>query len=219
MFGCGGVGSKTKQKLEAEGEEIICFTDNSRSKWGDDFEGKRVIAPQTILQEDFDYIAIGIYKAADQIKNQLNEMGIEDSRIIIPIQPNRIFPNSEHVSEEKLRTLAKSEYSSKTTHEYKELNIQIEDEVRKPKEFDDIDIIMTSDLRDLYGKGLVIVSESAEMHPQDEYDVSDDDIILKEENHFVFRDLKFMNLTILYRKVALSDKEEARLIENFITVN
>ena len=57
------------------------------------------------------------------------------------------------------------------------------------------------------------------MHPQDEYDVSDDDIILKEENHFVFRDLKFMNLTILYRKVALSDKEEARLIENFITVN
>lgn len=254
MFGCGGVGSKTKQKLEAEGEEIICFTDNSRSKWGDDFEGKRVIAPQTILQEDFDYIAIGIYKAADQIKNQLNEMGIEDSRIIIPIQPNRIFPNSEHVSEEKLRTLAKSEYSSKTTHEYKELNIQIEDEVflkkledlketliknnipranvcvvsgavlqayrlRKSKEFDDIDIIMTSDLRDLYGKGLVIVSESAEMHPQDEYDVSDDDIILKEENHFVFRDLKFMNLTILYRKVALSDKEEARLIENFITVN
>lgn len=251
VFGCGGVGSKAKQKLEAEGDEIICFTDNSRSKWGNDFEGKRVINPQTILRENFDYIAIGVYKAADLIKNQLHEMGVQDSRIIIPIQPNRIFPNEASISGERLNFLETSEYSSKSTLEYKELNIHIEDEVflkkledlketliknnipranvcvvsgavlqayglRESKEFDDIDIIMTSDLRNLYGKGLVIVSESAEMHPQNEYEVSDDDIILKEENHFVFRDLKFMNLKILYRKVVLGDKEEAQLIENFI---
>lgn len=254
IFGCGGVGSKARRKLEAEGNEIICFTDNSRSKWGSSFEGKRVIAPRAILQENFDYIAIGMYKAVELIRRQLNEMGIDNNRIIVPIQPDRIFPNRINVSEEELRNLAMSEYWSKSTLAYKELNIQIEDEeflkkledlketlvennipranvcvvsgavlqaygLRESKEFDDIDIIMTSELRDIYGKGLVIVSESAEMHPQNEYDVSDDDIILKEENHFAFQDLKFMNLEILYRKVLLNNAEEAKLIENFIKKN
>lgn len=251
IFGCGGVGSKVKTKLEAEGNEIICFTDNCSSKWESRFEDKRIIAPQTILQENFDYIAIGIYKAADLIRRQLNEMGVDNRRIIIPIEPDRIFPNEADVSAESLQNLKMAEYSSKSTLEYKKLNIQIEDEqflnklenlketliennipkssvcvvsgavlqaygLRESKEFDDIDIIMTSDLRSIYGKGLVIVSENAEMHPQNEYDVCDDDIILKEENHFVFYDLKFMNLMILYRKVILDDKEAAKLIENFI---
>lgn len=232
VFGCGGVGSKAKKKLEAEGNTIICFADNSRSKWGKDFEGKKIIAPHTILQENFDYIAIGIYKAVALIKKQLNEMGIEDNRIIVPIEPDRIFPNSEVVSEERLRTLEMSEYLSQNTLGYNDLNIQIKDEaflkkledlketlienniprasvcvvsgavlqaygLRESKEFDDIDIIMTSDLREQYGKGLVIVSERAEMHPQNEYDISDDEIILNEKNHFVFRDLKFMCLRIL----------------------
>lgn len=251
IFGCGGVGIKAMRKLIVEGHEITCFADNSETKWGTFCEGKKVVSPKQILQENFDYVAIGVYKAVDLIKRQLNELGIADDCIIVPIEPDRIFPNETEVSEKQLKTLEISEYSSKSTLEYKGLNIQIKDEIylkkledlketliknnipranvcvvsgavlqayrlRESKEFDDIDIIMTSDLRDLYGKGLVIVSESAEMHPQNEYDVSDDDIILKEENHFVFQDLKFMNLTILYRKVVLSNKEEARLIDNIV---
>lgn len=30
IFGCGGVGKKAMQKLQEEGNEIICFTDNSQ---------------------------------------------------------------------------------------------------------------------------------------------------------------------------------------------
>lgn len=252
IFGCGGVGVKAMRKLILEGHDVICFADNSETKWGTTFEGKKVVSPKHILQEDFDYVAIGVFKAADLIKKQLNELGIDSSHIITPIEPTRIFPNNENISEERLKSLEASEYFSKSTLEYNELGILIEDKeflrklddlkeiliknniprasvcivsgavlqaygLRESKEFDDIDIIMTSDLRNLYGKGLVIVSESAEMHPQNEYDISDDDIILKEENHFIFSDLKFMNLRILYRKVVLSDKEEAKLIENIVT--
>lgn len=247
VFGCGGVGSKARQKLEAEGNEIICFTDNSCSKWGSNFEGKRVIAPEAILQENFDYIAIGVYKAVDLIKRQLGGMGIDNNRIIIPIQPDRIFPNNAVVSEERLRKLEKSEYSSKNTLAYKELNIQIKDEafliklddlketliknniprtnvcvvsgavlqvygLRESKEFDDIDIILTSDLREQYGKGLVIVSDTAEIHKQNQYAVSDDDIIINPDNHFVFSDLKFMCPGILAEYVKERDEEEYKLL-------
>lgn len=69
--------------------------------------------------------------------------------------------------------------------------------LRKSRKFDDIDIIMTSDLREIYGAGLVIVSATAEMHPQDEYKVTDDEIIEDNRYHFVFQDLKFACLEIV----------------------
>ena len=69
--------------------------------------------------------------------------------------------------------------------------------LRQSKKFDDIDIIMTGDLRKVYGNGLVIVSATAEMHPQNEYAVSDDEIIRNKQYHFVFHDLKFACLEIV----------------------
>lgn len=71
--------------------------------------------------------------------------------------------------------------------------------LRKSQRFDDIDIIATSDLREVYGKGLVIVSDYVEMHIQNEEEISDDKIILNKENHFIFNDLKFMNIELLYQ--------------------
>ncbi len=71
--------------------------------------------------------------------------------------------------------------------------------LRKSKQFDDIDIILTSNYRNLFGEGLVIVSETAEMHRQNEYDIEDDEIILNPEFHFIFQGLKFVNLDIYYR--------------------
>ena len=84
IFGCGGVGSTAMNKLLKDGNEIICFTDNSQKKWGTSYEGKRVICPQNIKKEKFDYVAIGVYKAVDSIRQQLNIMGINDEKIIVP---------------------------------------------------------------------------------------------------------------------------------------
>ncbi len=63
--------------------------------------------------------------------------------------------------------------------------------LRKSKKFDDIDVIMTNDLRQIYGTGLVILSSTAEMHPQNKYRITDDEIIQNEKYHFIFEGLKF----------------------------
>ena len=78
--------------------------------------------------------------------------------------------------------------------------------IRKSKKFDDIDIIMTSDLREVYGSGLVVVNEFVEMHPQNKYDIPDDDIIMERRNYFVYDDFKFMHPYILYRNKKDSSK-------------
>lgn len=92
--------------------------------------------------------------------------------------------------------------------------------LRPSKKFDDIDIIMTSDLREIYGKGLVIVSESVEMHPENENIDSDDEIINNINKHFIFHDLKFMTLKLLYEnkcryKEEKKIQEEVQIIENY----
>ncbi len=250
IFGCGGVGIQVKNQLEAEGNEIVCFADNNSTKWGVCCEGKKVIPPQEIVQKRFDYIAIGIFKAADVVRQQLHELGIADERIIMPIQPDKIFPYKGEVSPDKLRSLVRSEYTSKNTKKYQELNIKIKDQkflqnleklknvlienhiprekicvvsgavlqafgIRESKEFDDIDIIMTSDLRKVYGSGLVIISDIAEMHVQNQYPISDDEIICNGEYHFVFSDLKFMHPRILYEYGRKTKSKEYELLESY----
>lgn len=247
IFGCGGVGIKAMHLLLEQGNEIVCFTDNSSSKWGDYCEGKKIIPPEGILEEEFDYIAIGVFKAVHAIKLQLLNMGISEKSIFVPIEPNRIFPLE--ANEECLKELEKDEYMSRNTREYLKRNVYIDDKIflnkldslketlaqnnipkekvcivsgavlqvlglRKSKEFDDIDIIMTSDLRKIYGSGLVIVSDTAEMHVQDEYFISDDEIIKKRDYHFACYGLKFIHPQILLKYTKDKNKTEYDLLQN-----
>lgn len=250
VFGCGGVGIKVFHKLLEEGNEVISFANNSQSKWGTCCEGRKVISPEKILQEEFDYVAIGLYKAVQTIKKQLRGMGIRDEQIIVPMEPDRIFPCKRSALAEKIESLEKGEYISQNTQAYRKLNIQIKDSeflrkldslkatlaenniprekvcivsgavlqafgLRESKEFDDIDIIMTDDLRRLYGRGLVIVSDVAEMHIQNHYNISDDCIINELENHFVFSDFKFMHPSILYEYGREINSREYELLERY----
>lgn len=253
IFGCGDVGKKVKEKLEKEGMNIVAFTDNNEVKWDTFFCGIKVISPKILINIEFDYVAIGVYKAVETIKTQLLEYGILEDRILLPIKPNnRIFVNPKSYTNEELVLLPEKEYFSIATKEYQKLHINILDKVflykleklkeilfdnniprknvcivsgavlqvyglRESKKFDDIDIIMTSDLRELYGKDLVIVSEYVEMHPQNEYRISDDDIILDISNHFVFSDLKFMSLKLLYenKKNKINSLDEVKIIEKY----
>ena len=247
IFGSGGVGIKVLHKLETEKNRIICFADNDCTKWGTAISGKRVISPEQIADEQFDYVAIGVFKAVESIQSQLNGMGIANEKILIPIEPERIFPNREKTTDEELEILDYSSYLSINTRKYRELNIQIRDmeflkkledlksvlkrnriprnkvcvvsgavlqafALRETKTFDDIDIIMTNELREQYGKGLVIVSDTAEMHKQNQYSISDDCIIMDPDNHFVFSNLKFMSPRILAEYVKKNKREEYELL-------
>lgn len=230
IFGSGGVGIRVMELLISEGNVVTCFADNSSKKWGTTCEGRRVISPDKILEQQFDYIAIGVFKAVDIIKTQLLGMGILEEKIVVPIKPDRIFP-LEIFTQDKEEP-EQDEKISRNTKEYMNRNIKISDEdflsklddlkqtlknnnvplskvcvvsgavlqvlgLRKSKEFDDVDIVMTSDLRRIYGSGLVIVSDTAEMHIQDSYYISDDEIIKNSAYHFMFFGLKFMHPRIL----------------------
>lgn len=248
IFGCGGVGIKAMHKLMVEGNEIIAFTDNTCDNWGSYCESKKIISPTEIFEQDFDYIAIGVFKAVEIIKKQLLEMGIREEQIIVPIEPDRIFPIIGDLPKDKSGKLPACEYLSRNTIEYQNLGVHIEDEeflknldnlkrallknniprekvcivsgavlqvlgLRKTKKYDDIDIIMTSDLRSIYGTGLVIVSDVVEMHKKDMYSISDDDIIKNMDYHFAFNDLKFMHPQILLEYVRSKNQEEYELLK------
>lgn len=229
VFGSGGIGVKAKVQLENEGRTVIGFLDNDDSKWGKRIEDCGIYAPQSIVGESYDFVAIGVYKSAEIIRQQLQKLGVAESKIIVPIEPARIFPNPIPLTAEqraKLDRLEPCEYDSENTKAYLEKNIIIDDEeflhkleclkqtlkensiprgkvcvvsgavqqaygLRRSKKFDDIDVIMSSDLRRIYGEGLVILSATAEMHPQNKYRIADDEIIEDMRYHFVFRDLKF----------------------------
>ena len=252
IFGCGGIGEKCKTYLEELGYEVIAFVDNDKDKWGKLFQGKIIISPKEISSLNYKQIAIGNYKAANSIKRQLLELGVEKDKIIIPFIPNRIFKNESVVISAGLDNV-ENEQKSDLTLWYKKLGIKILDteliekfdglksvlkenniplsevcvvsgavlqvlDLRKSKTFDDIDIIMTSPYRELYGTGLVIVSETCEMHPQNEYDdITDDEIITNPKYHFYYRGLKFIDPKILYKhKLKKGSKEEANLLEVFL---
>lgn len=229
VFGTGGVGRKAKAYLENEGKNVIGFLDNDDSKWGNQIENCSIYAPRFITDASYDFVAIGVYKAVEIIKRQLQELGVEENKIIVPIEPVRIFPNPTLFTAEQILQLDKlepCEYVSENTKSYLDKKIIIQDEMfqnklenlkqvlkenriprekvcvvggavqqayglRRSKKFDDIDIIMTDDLRQIYGKELVILSATAEMHPQNQYRIADDEIIGDMQYHFVFSDLKF----------------------------
>lgn len=250
IFGCGGVGEKVKNLYERQEQHIIAFSDNDSSRWGKEYLGYRIIPPSEIANTEFDYVAIGIYKAASMIKEQLIAYGVDFKKIVIPIEPPRIFYNDKVIWAGDIDKISDEEYISVATQEYIGNNIVIADDefkrkierlkkvlhdnniprskvcivsgavlqaynLRESKRFDDIDIIMTSDLRELYGKELVIVSEIAEMHPQNQYDISDDEIIMNVNNHFCWKDIKFMRLELLYRNISSKNFDEQLVISHF----
>lgn len=251
VFGCGGVGRKCRGYLEKRGLDVIAFVDNDKHKWGTFFDGIGVISPSKILKLEYQKIAIGNYKAAESIKQQLLDFGVEESKIVIPFVPNKVFRNDSILPKANLG----EEQESELTRWYQRLGVKLTDidflkklkdlkvvlreyniplsevcvvsgavlqvlGLRESKPFDDIDIIMSSPYRELYGKGLVIVSETCEMHPQNEYDISDDQIISDGGAHFFYDGLKFMDPLVLYRqRVKMVTDEETCLLKRFLLKN
>ena len=252
VFGCGGVGLNCKHYLEKQGIKVIAFLDNDILKWGSFVDGIKVISPDNIFSLSFNLIAIGNYKAAESIKRQLLNLGVNDNKIIIPFVPRRIF-NNDVVQHHNKQDISLKE--SELTRWYRSLGINVKDALflkkivdlkntlikfnidlqdvcvvsgaifqvlglKNSKSFDDIDIIMSSPYRKLYGNGLVIVSETCEMHPKDEYYITDDEIINISQNHFFFNDIKFMNPVILYRYLLSTERsKDAELLQSFLYQN
>lgn len=250
VFGSGDVGTAAKSLLESQGLQVMGFADNNDKKWGTMKDGVPIFAPHDIPQLDIDCVAIGLFKAVERVRTQLNDLGVAEDKIFVPIEPARIYCNTRYEDDSGLNSPDK-EADSESTRVFLQYRRDICDNsflerleelrqtlqrnniplaevcivsgavlqaygLRPSKLFDDVDIVMTSRFRELFGEGLVIVSDSAEMHPKDRYDISDDAIIGDSTNHFIWQGLKFIRLSLLYRHVKHRSTDEARLIEKFL---
>lgn len=74
--------------------EVIGFLDNDTNKHGSEFDGKKIYAPEEILNMSFDYIFImSNYKI--EMKKQLIELGVRQEYILDMYQINKIITKAE----------------------------------------------------------------------------------------------------------------------------
>lgn len=96
IFGAAGVGLKVKKQLENEGIQVVAFSDNDENKWNKELEGILILPPYDIKIEEYDMFAIGVYRHVETIKKQLEDMGIKEKSITVPIIPKRLFYNDKY---------------------------------------------------------------------------------------------------------------------------
>lgn len=80
IFGTGAYWNNRKKYI-LDACDIVCFLDNDSSKWDKTINGINIIQPEKIVSYQFDYVVI-MCKSDDQVRRQLENIGISSSRII-----------------------------------------------------------------------------------------------------------------------------------------
>lgn len=84
IFGCGNYGRQVLDILTNERDNILCWCDNDCQKWGQYIDGMEVVSPANLknLSVELNFIIANKYHA-EEIKEQLNLIGINDQSISI----------------------------------------------------------------------------------------------------------------------------------------
>lgn len=61
--------------------EVIGYVDSNSEKWGTEFNGKKVIGPEKLLNIEFDYIDIWVASARREIVSQIEQLNIPKEKI------------------------------------------------------------------------------------------------------------------------------------------
>lgn len=144
LFGATKIAYETAlQSINFDLVEIIAFSDNDEYKWDIEFEGIKIVSPQNILNQPYDYILICAWYSYEVIKNQLINIGIKNEKILPLLKEksikwlkdvitdfdfniiNKIFINGENLKKELIEVnkiigqyenIKKVEVSSKTDY-------------------------------------------------------------------------------------------------------
>lgn len=81
IFGAAGTGQKIYKQIK-DTHNVICFSENNKALWGTSCMGLPVIAPEEIVNKDYDCIYIGSMCGLDDIVEQLVNMGIPEYRLV-----------------------------------------------------------------------------------------------------------------------------------------
>ena len=77
LFGTGAIYQKFKEYAFKKGE-VIALADNDKAKQGGVIDGVIVIAPESIVGQKYDYVALFLkYESAVQVRRQLVSLGAE----------------------------------------------------------------------------------------------------------------------------------------------
>lgn len=80
-----GIGEHLQNRIDSlvADVDILAFSDNKSCLWGQEFLGKQVIAPDEILNQNYDVVVIASNKYYREINRQLSDLGI---------RPDQIYP-------------------------------------------------------------------------------------------------------------------------------
>lgn len=108
-----GTGTRAAKNLElyitipavAENNNIIGFIDNSREKWGKQFQGHNIYAPCEIADIDFDYICIWVWQGEEIHKQIVEDLKIPENKIVDIFLPYKqmIFEKYNNVDDPEIQ--------------------------------------------------------------------------------------------------------------------
>ena len=85
VFGTGMVAQKLLVYPLRSEHEIVAVVDNNQEKWGKDFQGYTINAPDTIKDGIYDIVIVALMKGWMEVWDQLRQMGVPANRIEIAI--------------------------------------------------------------------------------------------------------------------------------------
>ncbi len=90
VFGTGEDGHKAAKCISKSWAEIICFADNDSRKWTTKLYGKSIVDPDSIVNNDFDYVIVATTSYWKPIRKQLLEYGVPSDKILTPYGKVRV---------------------------------------------------------------------------------------------------------------------------------
>lgn len=82
LYGTGYACQKWLEMVsEQQKDNIVCFCDSNPEKWDKEFNGKKIIAPDKLKEQEFDYISVAVFNAATEIEQRILEQGIPAEKI------------------------------------------------------------------------------------------------------------------------------------------
>lgn len=86
-----GTGFACEKWIEAASEQqlanVLCFCDSNPAKWGTVWHGKKIIAPEELKEQSFEYISIASFDYEEEIKKKILELGVSEEKVQpLPLQ-------------------------------------------------------------------------------------------------------------------------------------
>lgn len=88
LWGTGLAGGNLIDVIEKSGAVISIVVDKDEAKEGTDFYGHTICRPEILMEatDDYDYLLIGHYSRFEEIKKQAIDLGIRESKIVLPYE-------------------------------------------------------------------------------------------------------------------------------------